>query len=139
MCLIIRTIYKFNTVEAFERAIETTKRKLIRGRVIYTYSTKFEWTLYIDQGSTPEEYTTSLAYDTYGNITSITDALGNTILLGYDTNNIYLASITNELNYTVTATYDFNTGLLTSVSIYWGFKSMKRSGCGGNGVCGGSV
>jgi len=39
MCLLIRTLYKFNTVEAFERAVETIEQKwsnkLIRGRVIY--------------------------------------------------------------------------------------------------------
>jgi hypothetical protein len=39
MCLMIRTIYKFNTVEAFERAVTTAERKwptkLIRGRVTY--------------------------------------------------------------------------------------------------------
>jgi hypothetical protein len=39
MCLQIRTIYKFSTVEAFERAVETVEKywstKLIRGRVIY--------------------------------------------------------------------------------------------------------
>ena len=39
MCLQIRTIYKFNTVEAFERAVEKVEKywgtKLIRGRVIY--------------------------------------------------------------------------------------------------------
>jgi len=40
MCLLIRTLYKFNTVEAFERAVETIERKwsnkLIKGRVIYS-------------------------------------------------------------------------------------------------------
>ena len=39
MCLQIRTHYKFNTVEAFERAVEMVEKywgtKLIRGRVIY--------------------------------------------------------------------------------------------------------
>ena len=39
MCLMIRTIYKFNTVEAFERAVKAVERKwptkLIRGRVVY--------------------------------------------------------------------------------------------------------
>ncbi|MBU7010204.1 MAG: hypothetical protein HXS46_05900 [Theionarchaea archaeon] len=44
MCLIIRTIYKFNTVEAFERAVETVKQKwsnkLIRERVIYNETKK---------------------------------------------------------------------------------------------------
>jgi hypothetical protein len=45
MCLQIRTIYKFNTVEAFERAVNTVERywgtKLIRGRVIYTGTKTF--------------------------------------------------------------------------------------------------
>ena len=39
MRLQIRTHYKFNTVEAFERAVDTVEKywgtKLIRGRVIY--------------------------------------------------------------------------------------------------------
>ena len=39
MCLQIRTTYKFNTVEAFERAVEKVEKywgtKLIRGHVIY--------------------------------------------------------------------------------------------------------
>jgi hypothetical protein len=39
MCLQIRTLYKFNTVEAFEKAVEIVEKywgtKLIRGRVIY--------------------------------------------------------------------------------------------------------
>ena len=39
MCLQIRTHYKFNTVESFERAVEMVEKywgtKLIRGRVIY--------------------------------------------------------------------------------------------------------
>ncbi|MBU7009093.1 MAG: hypothetical protein HXS46_00265 [Theionarchaea archaeon] len=47
MCLIIRTLYKFNTVEAFERAVEMVEQKwstkLIRGRVIYN-KTKIQLT-----------------------------------------------------------------------------------------------
>ena len=39
MCLQIRTIYKFNTVEAFERAVDIVEKywgtKLIRGHMIY--------------------------------------------------------------------------------------------------------
>ena len=39
MCLMVRTLYKFNTVEAFERTVETVERqwkdKFIRGRVVY--------------------------------------------------------------------------------------------------------
>jgi RHS repeat-associated protein len=81
-----------------------------------TYSTKSEWTLYIDQGSTPEEHITTFTYDTYGNMTSYTDALSNTTLFGFDQNHIYLASITNALGQTVAVTHDFNTGLLTSMT-----------------------
>ncbi len=81
-----------------------------------TYSTKFSWTLYINQGSTPQEYSTQFTYDSYGNLTSITDAGGHTTTLAYDTHHFYLASITNAFNNTVTTTYDFNTGLLTSIT-----------------------
>jgi hypothetical protein len=39
MCLQIRTLHKFNTVQALERAVEIVEKywgtKLIRGRVIY--------------------------------------------------------------------------------------------------------
>ena len=39
MCLMVRTLYKFNTVEAFERAVQTVesqwKTKFIRGKVTY--------------------------------------------------------------------------------------------------------
>jgi hypothetical protein len=48
MCLMIRTIYKFNTVEAFERAVKTVEKqwtkKFIRGRVVYhTSKTYLKW------------------------------------------------------------------------------------------------
>ena len=42
MCLLIRTFYKFNTLEAFGRAVEAVEQywtdKFIRGRVIYNGS-----------------------------------------------------------------------------------------------------
>ena len=45
MCLQIRTLYKFNTVQAFERAVETVEQhwgtKLIRGYVIYKETKTF--------------------------------------------------------------------------------------------------
>ncbi|MBU7025318.1 MAG: hypothetical protein HXS48_00135, partial [Theionarchaea archaeon] len=81
-----------------------------------TYSTKFEWTLYMDQGAIPDESTSSLTHDSYGNITSITDALGNTTSFWYDSYHIYLTSVTDALDRTITATYDFNLGLLTSIT-----------------------
>ncbi len=81
-----------------------------------TYSTILEWTLYINQGATPQEYITQFTYDAYGNLTSATDAEGHTTTLAYDTHHTYVASITNALNNTMAATYDFNTGLLTSIT-----------------------
>jgi RHS repeat-associated protein len=80
------------------------------------YPTKFDWTLYINQGSTPEEYSSYTTYDSYGNILSITDASGNTATFGHDPHSTYLTSITNALNHTTTLTYDFDTGLLTSIT-----------------------
>ena len=42
MCLMIRLLYKFNTVEAFERAVTAVEQhwgdKYIRGRVVYNGS-----------------------------------------------------------------------------------------------------
>jgi RHS repeat-associated protein len=81
-----------------------------------TFPTKFEWTLYIDQDATPEEYVTSYTCDSYGNVTSIADALGNTTFFEYDSHHIYPASIISALNRTIIATYDLSTGLLTSVT-----------------------
>ena len=48
MCLMIRTLYKFNTIEAFERAVTTVEKywpgKFIRGRVVYNKSkTELSW------------------------------------------------------------------------------------------------
>ncbi|MGD2249992.1 MAG: RHS repeat-associated core domain-containing protein, partial [Candidatus Methanofastidiosia archaeon] len=80
-----------------------------------TYSTKFDWVLYIDQGYTPEEYVTTYTYDTYGNMTSSTDANGNTTFYEYDSHYLYLTSVTDALNHTVQSTRDFPTGLVTSI------------------------
>ncbi|MBU6998115.1 MAG: exo-alpha-sialidase, partial [Theionarchaea archaeon] len=81
-----------------------------------TFSTRFDWVLYIDQGASPEIYTTSYTNDGYGNITSVTDAEGNTTFLGYDSNHTYLTSITNALNHTLFAAYDSSTGWLSSIT-----------------------
>jgi hypothetical protein len=48
MCLIIRLLYKFNTLEAFERAITAVEQhwgdKYVRGRVVYNKSkTYLKW------------------------------------------------------------------------------------------------
>ena len=81
-----------------------------------TYDTQFTWTLYIDQGSTPEEYSTSCTYDDHGNMLSLTDAKENTIHFRYDMSATYLTSITNALNHSMTATYDFATGKVMSIT-----------------------
>ncbi|MGC1121758.1 MAG: RHS repeat-associated core domain-containing protein [Candidatus Methanofastidiosia archaeon] len=82
-----------------------------------TFSTRFDWVLYIDQGVSPETYTTSFTYDSHGNITSVTDASNNTTVLGYDsTYSTYVTSITNALNDSINATYDLSRGLLTSAT-----------------------
>jgi RHS repeat-associated protein len=80
------------------------------------YSTKFGWTLYIDQGASPEECITRFTFDRLGNVTSVTDAIGNATLYDYDSNHVYPMSVINEFNHTITATYDFNTGLAMSVT-----------------------
>jgi RHS repeat-associated protein len=79
------------------------------------YFTRLGWALYINQGATPEEYHTQFVHDPYGNLTSVTDPLGHSTALTYDTHHTYLTSITNGPNTTMTTSYDFNTGLLNSV------------------------
>jgi RHS repeat-associated protein len=81
-----------------------------------TYPTQFTWTLYIDQGATPEEYTNSCTYDQHGNMLSLTDARGNTIHFDYDSSATYLTSITNALDHSMTATYDFDTGKVMAIT-----------------------
>ncbi len=83
-----------------------------------SWTTKFNWELYVPYAVQPvEDVSTECTYDSYGNLTSVTDALSNTTHYGYDTQyHAYLTSITNALNNTVTATYDFTRGFLTSVT-----------------------
>jgi RHS repeat-associated protein len=84
-----------------------------------TYPTKFDWTLYINQGITPEEYITGYTHDTYGNTTSITNAEGHTTTFEYsaDYHHAYLTSRTDMVDgqeISVSTTYDFTTGNQTS-------------------------
>ncbi|MBU6997271.1 MAG: exo-alpha-sialidase, partial [Theionarchaea archaeon] len=89
---------------------------ILQFRESNTFSTKFEWVLYIDQGTTPKELVTTFTHNSYGNLITSIDPLGNSTYFGYDSYNTYLISITNELDQTITATYDFSTGLLTSIT-----------------------
>jgi len=83
-----------------------------------SYTTSFEWSLFIPHAvASIEETTSSFTYDAYGNMLSVTDALGNTTSFGYDAQyHCYLISITNALNNSVTASYDHTRGFLTSVT-----------------------
>ncbi|MFA4846276.1 MAG: FG-GAP-like repeat-containing protein, partial [Patescibacteria group bacterium] len=58
---------------------------------------------------------TSYTYDTYGNVLTQTDPLGNTTTNVYDSYNLYPATIANALSQTQTLVYDIVTGQTTSV------------------------
>ncbi|MBU7027823.1 MAG: hypothetical protein HXS48_12880, partial [Theionarchaea archaeon] len=82
--------------------------------------TKFSWYLYVPVDNSPDTYTTSMQYDTYGNITSITDAKSNTVSLTYSSD--YSYAYLTEISYTVgqdtittKATYDSNRGWITLI------------------------
>ncbi len=58
---------------------------------------------------------TQKTYDTYGNILTSIDPLGNTTTFAYDAYNLYPTTSTNPLNQASTFTYDYATGkILTS-------------------------
>jgi YD repeat-containing protein len=85
-----------------------------------SYETKCSWELYIPVDNTPDAYTTTMTYDTYGNITSITDAESNTVSFMYSS--YYSHAYVTEISATVgqdtiatRATYDSNRGWITSV------------------------
>jgi RHS repeat-associated protein len=82
--------------------------------------TRFSWYLYVPVDSTPDTYTTTMQYDTYGNITSITDAESNTISLTYSSSysHAYLTEISSTVGtdtITTRATYDSARGWITSI------------------------
>ena len=82
--------------------------------------TKFSWYLYVPVDNTPDTYTTAMQYDSYGNVTSITDAESNAVSLTYSStySHAYLTeiSVTVDSN-TITkkATYDSARGWVTSI------------------------
>lgn len=82
--------------------------------------TKFSWWLYIPVDNTPDSYTTSMQYDTYGNITSVTDPESHTITFTYasEYSHAYMTEIsasTGSETITTKATYDYNRGWITSM------------------------
>ncbi|MDE3089950.1 MAG: hypothetical protein KGJ80_11270, partial [Chloroflexota bacterium] len=59
----------------------------------------------------------SSGYDTYGNVTSTTDALGHTTTTLYDSiYHLFPQSVTNALNQTTTSTYDYRLGRVLSTT-----------------------
>lgn len=82
-------------------------------------NTKFSWTLYVPVDNTPDTYTTSMTYDSYGNVTSVTDAESNTTYFSYSAE--YSHAYLTEMSVTVGSetittktTYDYYRGWVTS-------------------------
>ncbi len=74
-------------------------------------ATEEEWI----NGPTGETWlTTSLIYDKYGNVITITDARGRTTTNGYDSSHTYLTDIRNALGHTRRLVYDPRFGQVTS-------------------------
>jgi len=83
-------------------------------------NTKFSWYLYVPVDNTPDTYTTSMQYDSYGNVTSVTDAESNTISFSYSStySYAYLTEISTTVNsdtITQKAAYDSDRGWITSI------------------------
>jgi RHS repeat-associated protein len=81
--------------------------------------TKFSWTLWVPVDNSPDTYTTSMQYDSYGNVTSVTDAESNTTSMTYSAtySYAYLTEVSRTVgNDTITTktTYDSNRGWVTS-------------------------
>ena len=82
-------------------------------------NTKFSWTLYVPVDNSPDTYTSSMQYDTYGNITSITDAESNTVTFTYSSSYSYaylteISATAGTDTITTKATYDYYRGWITS-------------------------
>ncbi|MGC1120163.1 MAG: hypothetical protein WBA22_03630 [Candidatus Methanofastidiosia archaeon] len=82
------------------------------------YSTRFEWTLYMNQGSTPQTYVSSYACDSFGNVISATDSESQTKNYAYSSSNqyAYLTSVTDALGNTTDVSYEFSTGRILSMT-----------------------
>jgi YD repeat-containing protein len=83
-------------------------------------NTKFSWSLYVPVDNSPDTYTTSMQYDGYGNVTSVTDAKSNTLSLTYSAtySYAYLTEISATVGSDIIATraiYDADRGWITSI------------------------
>jgi RHS repeat-associated protein len=82
-------------------------------------NTKFSWALYVPVDNSPETYTSSWTYDTYGNPISVTGPDSNTVTIIYSPE--YSYAYRTEMSATVggdtithRATYDYYRGWMTS-------------------------
>jgi len=85
-----------------------------------SYKTKFSWYLYVPVDNSPDTYATTIQYDTYGNLTSITDAESNTVTFTYSSSYSYayltgISAIVGTDTITTKATYGYYRGWLTSI------------------------
>lgn len=85
-----------------------------------SYKTKFSWCLYVPVDNSPDIYTTTMQYDSYGNVTSITDAESNTVSFTYasDYSSAYLTEISATAGtdtITTKAAYDYYRGWITLI------------------------
>ena len=84
-----------------------------------TQKTKFSWTLYVPVDNAPSSYTSTMQYDTYGNIISMTDAESNTVTFSYGSayRHAYKTEISHSGTQPITtkATYDYHRGWITSI------------------------
>jgi RHS repeat-associated protein len=85
-----------------------------------SYKTAFSWYLYVPVDTTPDTYTTTMTYDSYGNVTSITDPESNIVSFTYSSSYSYahlteISATVNQDTITHKATYDFNRGWITSI------------------------
>jgi RHS repeat-associated protein len=83
-------------------------------------NTKFSWYLYVPVDNALDTYSTTMTHDTYGNITSVTDAESNTVTLTYSSEYscAYLTEISAAVGtdtITTRAAYDYYRGWVTSI------------------------
>jgi RHS repeat-associated protein len=85
-----------------------------------SYQTKFSWNLYVPVDNALDTYSTSMTYDTYGNVISVTDAKSNSVRFSYSStySGAYLTEISTAVGQdtiTTRATYDYYRGWITSL------------------------
>jgi RHS repeat-associated protein len=81
--------------------------------------TKFSWTLYVPVDSVPEAYITTYAYDTYGNVISVTSPDAVTVTMSYsgDYSHAYrteMSTVAGSDTIIHKAAYDYYKGWITS-------------------------